>query len=375
MQDNINLHCIYVAEPSLNNFLTGLNQGIWGFKNLNDNAKQIKSGDYLFFAHGLLGPVRSRFSGQVIQYVLAKVISDIFTVTENQDKENPKIWDDEEEKNIYPYRFYFKILSAYPTLKKNDNSYFLKMSHFNVIDDPLVAKIYEAFRYSSCVQGRNGFISNIILRISDSELNDNSLKNLSDIFDLSHSILHRNSEKKVFDKFYSSTPSQSVVINPEENIEDEIDTIQQSPSLSITEKKLLVQSRLGQGQFRADLLKNFKSTCILTGIRHESLLLASHIKPWSACTNEERLDTRNGLLLSALMDKLFDRYFITFEPETLRLMMCDDPLIREIITSHQLLDFVIKVPFRGKDLVKFKEYMTYHNKKFEETNEKRYAKK
>jgi len=103
--------------------------------------------------------------------------------------------------------------------------------------------------------------------------------------------------------------------------------------------------------------------------------LASHIKPWSACTNEERLDTRNGLLLSALMDKLFDRYFITFEPETLRLMMCDDPLIREIITSHQLLDFVIKVPFRGKDLVKFKEYMTYHNKKFEETNEKRYAKK
>jgi hypothetical protein len=123
------------------------------------------------------------------------------------------------------------------------------------------------------------------------------------------------------------------------------------------------------------LLKNFKSTCVLTGIRHESLLLASHIKAWKDCTNEERLDSRNGLLLSALMDKLFDRYFITFDPETLRLIMVDDPLIREIIINNQLLDFVIKTPFKKQSLVKFKEYMAHHYHKFHEINEKRYAKK
>ncbi|MEK5761204.1 hypothetical protein, partial [Acinetobacter variabilis] len=77
-------------------FITGLNHGVWGFKNLNDSAEQIKSGDYLIFAYALQDPVRSRFSGQLTQYVLAKVTSDIFTVKEAQDEDNPQIWDDED---------------------------------------------------------------------------------------------------------------------------------------------------------------------------------------------------------------------------------------------------------------------------------------
>lgn len=375
MTHNISLHCIYVADPSLNNFVTGLNNGIWGFKNLNGNAEQIKIGDYLIFAHALLGPVRSRFSGQLTQYVLAKVTSDIFTVQEAQDEDNPQIWDDEDGKNIYPHRFYFELIAAYPTLKHKNNSYELKKDYFTVTDDPLVAKIYEAFRYSSCVQGRNGLITDVNLKMTDETIKDNTLKNLGDIFDLSKSILHRNSDKKVFDRFEPPSSSQPIIEASDQEIGEELDEIQQSKTLSETEKKLLIQSRLGQGQFRKNLLKNFKSTCVLTGIRHESLLLASHIKAWKDCTNEERLDTRNGLLLSALMDKLFDRYFITFDPQTLRLIMVDDPLIREIIINHQLLDFVIKIPFRKEGLVKFKEYMAHHYHKFHEINEKRYAKK
>ncbi|MCJ8162317.1 HNH endonuclease [Acinetobacter zhairhuonensis] len=373
MSDVLNLHCIYVADPSYKNFLTGLNENIWGFKGLNDNANQIKAGDYLLFAHALLGPVRSRFSGQLTQYVLAKVTSNIYTVNTTQDEDNPKIWDDEKGENIYPHRFNFKILSAYPSLKFKDSSYSLKAESFTVNEDPLVAKIYEAFRYSSCVQGRNGLISNISLRLKENEINDNSLKNLSNIFDLSSSILSRNSDKKVFDKFQPGKKSQTFEVNPDENIDNEISTIQQSSSLAETEKERLIQSRLGQGQFRRDILKNFKSTCLLTGIKHESLLLASHIKPWSESTNDERIDARNGLLLSALMDKLFDRYFITFEPKSLRLIMCNDPLIHDIIINHQLLDFVIKVPFRGKDLTIFKEYMHSHYSKFNQINEKRYG--
>ncbi|WP_288378778.1 HNH endonuclease [uncultured Acinetobacter sp.] len=375
MPNNINLHCIYVADPSLNNFLTGLKYGIWGFKELNSNAKQIKAGDYLIFAHALLGPVRSRFSGQLTQYVLAKVTTDMFEVTTEQNADNPKIWDDEIGINIYPHRFYFKILAAYPTLKAKNNIYELKKDYFNVSDNPQVAKIYEGFRYSSCVQGRNGLITNISVKLPDEAIKDNTLKNLGTIFDLKDSVLHRNSEKKVFDKFQSSAPSHTFDINPEKDIDEEIYAIQQSSSLSTTIKERLIQSRLGQGQFRKDLLKNFKCTCLLTGIKHESLLLASHIKPWNECTDDERIDSRNGLLLSALMDKLFDRYFITFDPESLRILMCEDPLILEIINNHNLIDFVIKVPFRGKDLVVFKKYMTNHFKKFNEVNEKRYGTK
>ena len=51
----------------------------------------------------------------------------------------------------------------------------------------------------------------------------------------------------------------------------------------------------------------------MTGIDNKKLLVASHIKPWVICNNEERVDSNNGLLLCANMDKLFDSGLITFE--------------------------------------------------------------
>ena len=133
----------------------------------------------------------------------------------------------------------------------------------------------------------------------------------------------------------------------------------------------MVLSRIGQGKFRKDLLKKYKK-CLLTGISHTALLVASHIKPWKDCNDKERLDSKNGLLLSSLMDKLFDRYFITFD-ENLRLIVCDDPLIFQIIIEHQLVDFVLKEPYKGDNLAVFKDYLACHHQKFKEINEKRYG--
>jgi putative restriction endonuclease len=42
-------------------------------------------------------------------------------------------------------------------------------------------------------------------------------------------------------------------------------------------------------------------------------LVASHCKPWRDSTNEERLNGKNGLLLTPSIDHLFDRGFIGFE--------------------------------------------------------------
>ena len=47
-------------------------------------------------------------------------------------------------------------------------------------------------------------------------------------------------------------------------------------------------------------------------INEESLLIASHIKPWAVSDSEERIDPNNGFILSPLYDKLFDRGYITF---------------------------------------------------------------
>jgi DEAD/DEAH box helicase/HNH endonuclease len=53
-------------------------------------------------------------------------------------------------------------------------------------------------------------------------------------------------------------------------------------------------------------------TSRLTGITERALLRASHIKPWADCTDAERLDVHNGLLLSALWDAAFDRGLVSF---------------------------------------------------------------
>lgn len=80
-----------------------------------------------------------------------------------------------------------------------------------------------------------------------------------------------------------------------------------------TERTAIIQSRVGQGQFRKQLIEKYSGACIITGINHPKLLVASHIKPWAASNNTERLQVDNGLLLSATYDRLFDSGLITFD--------------------------------------------------------------
>lgn len=71
-------------------------------------------------------------------------------------------------------------------------------------------------------------------------------------------------------------------------------------------------ARIGQGKYRDDLLEECPF-CPITLINDERLLIASHIKPWAVSTNKEKVDPKNGYMLSPLYDKLFDRGLITFE--------------------------------------------------------------
>ncbi len=73
-------------------------------------------------------------------------------------------------------------------------------------------------------------------------------------------------------------------------------------------------SRVGQGEFRAKLLLE-SPFCPITRVADERLLIASHIKPWAISNNKDRIDPKNGLILSPVYDKLFDRGFITFSDD------------------------------------------------------------
>ncbi|MCF4127898.1 HNH endonuclease [Methylobacterium sp. SyP6R] len=79
-----------------------------------------------------------------------------------------------------------------------------------------------------------------------------------------------------------------------------------------TEAERLVIARIGQNIFRDALMEYWCGRCPLTGISEPALLRASHIVPWTDCSDAERLNVHNGLLLSALWDAAFDRGLVSF---------------------------------------------------------------
>ena len=79
-----------------------------------------------------------------------------------------------------------------------------------------------------------------------------------------------------------------------------------------TEAERMVIQRIGQDVFRDALMDYWEGRCPLTGITEPALLRASHIVPWSDCTDAQRLNVHNGLLLSALWDAAFDKGLVSF---------------------------------------------------------------
>lgn len=84
-----------------------------------------------------------------------------------------------------------------------------------------------------------------------------------------------------------------------------------------TEKMGVGKTRIGQDKFKRALIEDVGKVCPITQIDNSRLLTAGHIKPWSHSSNEEKLNPKNGILLSPLFDKLFDMRvgLITFTPD------------------------------------------------------------
>ena len=70
-----------------------------------------------------------------------------------------------------------------------------------------------------------------------------------------------------------------------------------------------VKTRVNQNVFRQIVLANYNRKCAITGIDLPDLLVASHIIPWSQ-NEEERLNPENGICLSALYDRAYDKGLI-----------------------------------------------------------------
>jgi hypothetical protein len=125
--------------------------------------------------------------------------------------------------------------------------------------------------------------------------------------------------------------------------EREIDldpTIQGVPE---TTRQALINARIGQGGYRRRMLRLWGGKCAVTGCSVEQVLVASHAKPWASCSNQERLDVYNGLLLAASVDRLFDIGLISFDEEGKLLVsdrLRDDDLWRVGLNRESKLAFV-----------------------------------
>ena len=107
-------------------------------------------------------------------------------------------------------------------------------------------------------------------------------------------------------------------------------------------------------------MSNYAGHCAVTDISIKETLVASHIKPWSK-DEENRLNPKNGICLSATFDKLFDRGLMTIDNDF------------KIVYSNQLKSYSEQkfysehfAPFENKKInlpVKFlpdKDLLEYH---------------
>lgn len=106
-------------------------------------------------------------------------------------------------------------------------------------------------------------------------------------------------------------------------------------------KKVIIEQRVKQHFFRKAVLSSYSGRCCISGVSDSRLLVASHIIPWSK-DKANRLNPSNGLCLSAIHDKAFDKGLISLTDE-FRIIISDD-------LKKQKDDFVLQtfISFENK---------------------------
>jgi len=106
--------------------------------------------------------------------------------------------------------------------------------------------------------------------------------------------------------------SQNLDFVPPNDEIAEVDEIIMRTDIGPTQKTQIINSRRGQGVFKAQV-RQIERVCRVTKVANPRHLIASHIKPWKKSNDAEKISGYNGLLLAPHIDHLFDKGFISFE--------------------------------------------------------------
>lgn len=136
-----------------------------------------------------------------------------------------------------------------------------------------------------------------------------------------------------------------------DNSVDEIDKEIETKQLQGEEREALIKVRVNQSAFRKLLMRRY-THCCLCDVDDESLLVASHIKPWAKSNHAEKVDVNNGLLLCPNHDKLFDRGYISFDNGG-HIVISDELSENSAISMNIKNDMQIEL---SNDNIKYMEY-------------------
>lgn len=151
--------------------------------------------------------------------------------------------------------------------------------------------------------------------------------------------------------------------------EDEADELLIPEDYSGETRRVVTEQRIKQNFFRRAVLSSYRGRCCMSGLSEARLLVASHIVPWSK-DKANRLNPSNGLCLSAIHDRAFDKGLIT---------LTDD---LKIVVSEELKrknePFIIEVllPLNGRTIepperfAPQAEFIAWHRSKLFVDNQK-----
>jgi predicted restriction endonuclease len=91
------------------------------------------------------------------------------------------------------------------------------------------------------------------------------------------------------------------------------------------QKALELKEKRKDSSFRKNVLERFNRKCIITKNQEEECEIA-HILPFCECNELQKYDVNNGLLLSANIHKLFDKYIFSINPFTFSIEVKKDKI-------------------------------------------------
>lgn len=123
-----------------------------------------------------------------------------------------------------------------------------------------------------------------------------------------------------------------------------------------------VETRIKQDFFRRAVLSSYGGCCCITGLSIPQLLNASHIVPWSV-DKQNRLNPGNGLCLSVLHDRAFDKGLLTVLPDlTIKVTGGLNNAENKFVDSA-LLAYDGKKIRAPEKFYPQREFLEYHNQK------------